>query len=122
MQLIGTQKSNSLRQEPRFYAGYAEVQVDTAVQTMQVDIATNKKQYSPGETVQLTVSTKDSTGKLVDARVSLAVIDAALLSLYDTIKEPIPYFFNKLGTSVFSYSNMKLLYQSLKAFATAGSK
>lgn len=122
MQLVGTQKSSSLRQEPRFYAGYAEAQIDTAIQTMQVDVSTDKTKYLPWETVRLSLSTKDSTWKAVDARVSLAVIDAALLSLYDTIKEPIPYFFNKLGTSVFSYSNMKLLYQSLKAFATAGSK
>jgi hypothetical protein len=70
----------------------------------------------------MTVKTTDDAGRAVDARVSLSVVDQALVSLYQIIKEPIPYFFNKVGTSVFTYTNMKLLYQSLRVFATGGSK
>jgi uncharacterized protein YfaS (alpha-2-macroglobulin family) len=72
--------------------------------------------------VKMTITTTNKNGKPLDTRLSVWVIDEALIRLYDIIKEPIPYFFNKMGTSVYNYTNMKLLYQSLKAFANNGSK
>ena len=122
MQMIGTDKSSWPRKEPRFLVGYAEAEISTAMHTMQIDVKSDKAEYKPGELVKLTISTKDSKGNPVDARLSLWVIDQALMALYDSIREPIPYFFNKLGSNVFTYTNMKLLYQSLRAFANNGNK
>ena len=92
------------------------------MQKLAINLSTDKEIYLPGEQVTVQIQTTDTNGKPIDARVSLSVIDSALNHLYELIKEPIPYFFNKLGTSVATYTNMKLLYQSLTAFATGGSK
>jgi uncharacterized protein YfaS (alpha-2-macroglobulin family) len=122
VQMIGTNKSTSPRKEPRFLVGYGQAEISTAMHSMQIDIKTDKEVYKPNEEVKLTLTAKDSKGNPVDARISLGVIDEALMAMYDAKKEPIPYFFNKLGTSIANYTNMKLLYQSLKAFANNGSK
>lgn len=122
MMLQGTQMNNSVRQEPRFFAGYAEAKIDVAMHKLNIAIVPQKAVYAPGEQVTLDIMTTDSAGKPVDARISVAVVDQALASLFSLVKEPIPYFFNTVGTSVFTYTNMKLLYQSLKAFATWGVK
>jgi uncharacterized protein YfaS (alpha-2-macroglobulin family) len=110
--------NGSVRKEPRFFAGYAEAKVDTSMHELNISIVPRKAQYLPGEQVSVDITTTDDAGKPVDARVSVAVVDQALASLYTILKEPLPYFFNTVGTSIFTYTNMKLLYQSLKAFAT----
>lgn len=122
MMLQPTQLNTSTRQEPRFFAGFAEAEIDSSVHTLNISVTSDKKEYSPGDRVELTIKTTNSGGTPIDARVSVSVVDKALLSLYELIKEPIPYFFNKVGTSIINYTNMKLLYQSLKAFATGGAK
>lgn len=122
MMLQGTQMNISPRKEPRFFAGYAEAQIDTQMHQLNIAVRSDKSTYEPGDLVTLTLTTTDAAGRPVDARVSVAVVDQALTTLYTLLKEPLPYFFNKVGTSVFTYTNMKLLYQSLKAFATWWSK
>lgn len=63
---------------------------------MKIEIMSDKEVYKPNEEVKLTLTTKDSAGNNIDARISLGVIDEALMAMYDAKKEPIPYFFNKL--------------------------
>lgn len=122
MELQSTQLSQSARKEPRFFAGYAEAEVSVAMHEMNVVISSSKPVYKPGEEVTLHIKTTDSKGNPVDAKLSIGVIDQSLVDFYHLIKEPIPYFFSKRGTSIFTFTNMKLLYQSLKAFATGGTK
>lgn len=122
MQLQPTALNTSARKEPRFFAWYVEAEVSVAMHEMNISITTNKDTYEPGDEVVMKIKTTDNKGKPLDAKVSLGVIDLALVDFYHLVKEPIPYFFSKRGTSVFTYTNMKLLYQSLKAFANAGSK
>ena len=122
MMLQWTEMNGSVRKEPRFFAGYAEAKVDTSMHELNISIVPKKMNYLPWEQVSLDIITTDDAGKPIDARVSVAVVDQALASLYTILKEPLPYFFNTVGTSIFTYTNMKLLYQSLKAFATWGAK
>lgn len=122
LQIIGTDKINWPRKEPRFLVWYAQADISTAMHEMNIDIATDKSSYKPNETVNIHITTRDSKWNPIDARISLWVIDKALMAMYDVKKEPLPYFFNKLGTSIANYTNMKLLYQSLRAFANNGSK
>lgn len=122
MQLQSSDANESARKEPRFFAGYKEVSIDTAMHTLDIRIETDKKVYAPGDEVLMTITTTDYQWNLIDARVSLSVIDQALANLYHTIKEPLPYFFSEIGTSVATYTNMKLLYQSLKVFSTGWAK
>ncbi|USN55703.1 MAG: hypothetical protein H6765_03810 [Candidatus Peribacteria bacterium] len=89
---------------------------------LNIQVTTDKKTYAPGDTMHLTLQTTDAAGKPVDARLSVGLIDKALLDLYAHIKEPIPYFYNKVGTMVSTYTNLKFLYQMLRVFAANGSK
>lgn len=120
--MIQWQESNtSERSEPRFFMWYAQTDISTSSQLIDIDVTTDKEVYQPGEEVTMTISTHQQW-QPVDARVSLAVVDKALSQLYHIQKEPLPYFYHRVGTNISSYTNMKLLYQSLKAFANDGSK
>ena len=44
------------------------------------------------------------------------------MDLYDEIKNPIPYFFNRIGSAVVNYSNWKNLYYALRTFFANGEK
>jgi uncharacterized protein YfaS (alpha-2-macroglobulin family) len=122
MALQPTNLSTGARQEPRFFAGYAQVGVSTEHKELTIDLTTDQAVYEPGDEVTLTINTTDHLGQAVDARVSVAVVDKALTYLYDRNKDPLSHFFRKVGSSIATYTNMKLLYQSLKVFATDGSK
>ena len=67
------------------------------------------------------IQATDHAGKPVRARVSLSVVDKALVDLYDEIKKPIPYFFNRIGSAVVNYSNWKNLRKKFydRAFRNA---
>lgn len=122
MQIQGTSMSSEKRKEPRFFAWYADVAVNSAVHELDIELWLDKDTYEPWEEATITITTKNYAGKPIDARVSVAVIDQALVNLYHRIKQPLEHFFTSAGTSVHTYTNMKLLYQSLKAFATWWSK
>lgn len=50
---------------------------------LRVKLTMDKKQYSPGERVNVTVETTDAAGKAVPAQLSLAVVDDQVLSFAD---------------------------------------
>ncbi|MBS8121711.1 MG2 domain-containing protein [Candidatus Vampirococcus lugosii] len=110
------------RKEPRFMIGYAQANIDESAVKLNIDVEANKDLYTPGENVSLDVFVNDNYGNPVNAKVSLAVVDKALIDLYDIIKEPIPYFYNKVGSFISNFSNMKMLFDSLKVYTTGGRK
>ena len=89
------------------FAWYAEALIQENLKTITIHIEATKKEYQPWEKVKLKIQTTDHKGKAVTARVSLSVVDKALSDLYDLIKEPIPYFYNRLGSSIGNFGNRK---------------
>lgn len=110
------------RKEPRLLHGYAEVSINRNDTELHINLSTDKEVYKPGDKLQLAIETTTPNGDSIPARVSVAIIDKALVDLYTIIKEPLPYFFNKMGTSVGSYANMRFLYQMLRVYVTPGDK
>ncbi len=108
--------------EPRFYVWYTQVNLSKDMVKLYINIDTNKKVYKPWENVKLRIKTYDQNNKPVDARLSISVVDKALTDLYDLIKKPIPYFYNKLWTYIINIANFKNLYVSLKNFISEGEK
>jgi TonB-dependent SusC/RagA subfamily outer membrane receptor len=51
--------------------------------TLHIDLTTHRKEYLPGEKVELTVKTSDQSGTPVRANLSVAVVDDQLLSYAD---------------------------------------
>ena len=128
-QFVGEQINSQLwasgeqkRHEPAFFAWYAEALIQENLKTITIHIESDKKEYQPWEKVKLKIQTTDHKGKAVTARVSLSVVDKALSDLYDLIKEPIPYFYNRLGSSIGNFGNRKNLYYALRTFFADGEK
>lgn len=61
--------------------GQAELRVTSARHTLQVQVAADKPQYRPGETVTLQVRTRTTAGAPVPAEVAVGVVDEALYAL-----------------------------------------
>ena len=67
--------------ESSFRVGYAKLQVVADSNKIAVEIKPDKKDYKPGEKVNVTLKVKDSAGKPVKGEVTLAVVDEGVLSL-----------------------------------------
>ena len=121
-QIAGSDIDLGKRKEPKFFAGMTSIDVDPSSNILNLDIKTDKKEYKPWELVKMTIKTTDSDWKPVDARLSVAVVDKSLNDLYNYIKDPLEYFYRKTTSRVGNFTNMKLIYMSLKSFITWGSK
>ena len=91
-----------------YYQNEKELVYPPVHKFLDVDIATDKKVYSPGEKAQISVLVKDSEGRPVkDAELSLGVVDEAIYSISKEIAPDIKQFFydreyNRVQTE-FSY-------------------
>ena len=70
---------------PRYSVGYVELSISTAPRRLDVSIEPDRDQAIPGEKVQYEVQVTDSEGQGVEADVSVAVVDQAVLSLLDEV-------------------------------------
>ena len=68
---------------PRYSVGYVELSISTAPRRLDVSIEPDRDQAIPGESVQYEVRVTDAEGEGVEADVSVAVVDQAVLSLLD---------------------------------------
>ncbi|MCY3507294.1 MAG: Ig-like domain-containing protein [Chloroflexi bacterium] len=66
---------------PRYHVGYVELSISTAPRRLDVSIEPDRERATPGETVRYEVHVTDSEGNGVEADVSVAVVDQAVLSL-----------------------------------------
>ena len=67
----------------RYVVGYVNLPVSTAPRRLDVRIEPDRERASPGETVRYEVQVTDAEGRGAVAEVSVAVVDAAVLSLAD---------------------------------------
>lgn len=66
---------------PRYHVGYVELSISTAPRRLDVSIEPDRDRATPGETVRYEVQVTDLEGNGVEADVSVAVVDQAVLSL-----------------------------------------
>ena len=86
MLVKGVDESNSI---PAYKLGYASFSVDAAEFALNVDVKTDKPTYGPRDTVTYDIQVTDSQSKPVQAELSLALVDKAILSLTDANSQPI---------------------------------
>lgn len=129
--LVWEDKNNEIssnRKEPRFFTSYIPITISPKVKELTTDIVVTdlqgnqKERYSPWETIKISLFTKDYTNQPVDTRISVGVVDKAILDIYDELRKPMEYFYNKFWDFVESYSNLKYLYKALKVFSTDWTK
>ncbi len=93
---------------PEIKYGQIEYQVNTKDVALSINVKSDKKEYLPGEKVNLTIETKDVGGKGVPAELSLAVVDMSVLALKGNIKKnPLVFFYDGFPLSVVTASNVK---------------
>ena len=68
---------------PRYNVGYVELSISTEPRRLDVSIQPDRDRAIPGETVQYEAQVTDSEGVGVEADISVAVVDQAVLSLLD---------------------------------------
>ena len=66
---------------PRYHVGYVELPVSTAPRQLDVTIEPERERAAPGETVRYKVQVTDWRGRGVEAEVSVAIVDKAVLAL-----------------------------------------
>jgi uncharacterized protein YfaS (alpha-2-macroglobulin family) len=88
---------------PDFRMSIAQIKVSTSEQQVQVSVVPDREQVGPGEAVNYTVRTTDTSGQPMDAEVSLGLSDLAVLSLMDSNSAPIEsFFYSERGLSVWT--------------------
>ena len=70
---------------PRYNVGYAELRVSPAARQLEVSIRPDRAQAQPGDTLAYLLQVNDADGNGVEADISVAVVDQAVLSLLDDI-------------------------------------
>jgi hypothetical protein len=87
--------------KPSFKIGYVELAVDPSEKRLDIDIQTDRKDYSPGDDVQLSLQTKNWKGEGSKASIAVAVVDVGVLNLigYQT-PDPFSHFYSHQKLSV----------------------
>ena len=101
---------------PDFKIGMLRLNINTSRQNIFVSLQSDKKTAGPGETVNYTVTTRDTDGKPVQADVSLALVDKAVLALAPSNTAPLlDTFYPQRGLSVMSASSIVLNAEDFNA-------
>ncbi len=97
-----------------FRAGMVEIMVEPVEQTLEVTVTPDSDEVGPGDTVTYTIETKDFNGDPVDADVSLALVDLAVLQLAEPNSLPIAdFFYREQGAAVVTASPLVMLVDRL---------
>ena len=93
---------------PRFHIGYVELRVSTESRELSVAVERDREVARPGETVNYTFRVTDAAGAGVSAELSVAMVDASVLSLVGGYTGPTgleAFWFNR-GLSVATGSSL----------------
>lgn len=123
LSVLEAKGGNSTDDLPDFKLGYANIVVDTQKKALNIEIKPDKERYQPGETVALTVTTTDASGKPVAANLSMAVVDESLLALKGNEKRNLlGLFYNRRDIGVITADTMTNFLERVNISDLKGSK
>ncbi len=94
---------------PRYKVGYVQLPVSTSTRELNISIQPDREEAQPGDTVRYDISVTDSTGKGVEAEVSISVVDKALLALEEERgPDGLRAFWFERGLGVYTASSMSV--------------
>jgi alpha-2-macroglobulin len=86
---------------PRVRIGYAQLTVDVTSRRLGVTAIPDRAEYRPGDAAALNLSVRTAAGSGAPARVSVAVVDEAVLALLGTANpDPFSFFYAMRGLGV----------------------
>lgn len=116
-------KPGNAQSLPDFKLGYVGVPVDTATKKLSISVTPDKKLYTPGSTVKLSLATKDSANSPVSAEVSIAVVDESLLALKGNPKKDLlKAFYDSRMLGITTVDNLTNLLQRVNVNDLKGAK
>lgn len=91
---------------PEFRSGYAELKLDPEAHRLKVVLATDRKEYRPGEEVDTEVTVTDRAGKPMESAFTFYAVDEGVLMLtsYKT-PDPLPPFTRRRPLALFTTEN-----------------
>ncbi len=106
-----------------FKLGLVELPVDNTIKEIQLTLTPSQSVLRPGETVTFTVQATDWQGEPLQAEISLALIDKAILSLAQSPNQPLlDSFYRQRGLGVQTGSNLVLNLDRLNLQLEEGAK
>ncbi len=109
-------------QAPALFSGYVELSVSSQDRQLQVTAEPDRRDHGPGDLVSFTLRTRDSAGNGAPAEVSVAVVDAAVLSLTDSRADPVMAFWHRRPVGVRSGSSLGVSIDRQNESASSGLK
>ncbi len=106
--------------------GFAEAEYDTEKSRLSFEISTDKEEYAPGESCEITVKVFGPDGTPAAANVNISVVDEALFELSDYVPNTLEQLYGRFYSTLNEvYSSHQMLkYESPMAaeaaFATGG--
>ena len=86
---------------PSFKVGYIALSVNPKIKKLNVSIESGKKEYRPGDSVEVKINVKDINGKPQIAEVTLSVADLGVLNLIGyRMLDPFETFYSERGLAV----------------------
>ncbi len=105
---------------PAYRLGYTQFAVDPAQFALNVEITPDRTQYAPRDTATYDIRVTDVAGQPVQAELSLALVDKAVLSLAEPNVEPIlDAFYGRRPLSVRTASTLNVNVDRITAKVTA---
>nr|MBN1229189.1 Ig-like domain-containing protein [Anaerolineae bacterium] len=86
---------------PAFRMGLVQINIDPVQQVIDLSVTPDRETVGPREQVTYTIETRDYQGEAVDAEVSLALVDLAILSLAEpNSRNIVDYYYGQQGLGV----------------------
>jgi uncharacterized protein YfaS (alpha-2-macroglobulin family) len=109
-------------QSPALFNGYVELPVSSTERQLQVTVEPDRRDHAPGDKVPLTLHTRGADGQGAPAEVSVALVDAAVLSLADARSDPVMAFWHRRGIGVRTGSSLGISIDRMNESASSGLK
>jgi len=116
------------RKEPRFMIWYKNVNFSPKMMWINFDVKLtntsweNQEYYKPGQKVKIQIATTDYQNKPLKTRLSVGVVDKALIDIYDLIRQPLINFYTYSSPGFFVSANYHLIFKALKVLSEDWSK
>lgn len=118
----------SERAEPRLYIGYENMKLSPTEMGVDFDIeitnlsGNTQEYFYPGQKIALSIQSLDHEGLGLKSRMSVAIVDKALLDIYDELRTPLESFYLTANPGFFILSNYQLMFKALQVFTANGEK
>jgi hypothetical protein len=106
---------------PAFKIGYVKLNVETIRKQLDVQVETDQERYGPGDTMVVSLQTRDFRGEPVPAELSLGVVDLSVQSLLGfRMPDLVNTFYRERGLGVRTAQMLTYLIEAFKPGSKGG--